>query len=442
MAQDILATDLQPIRIQLDELTKNIHQMTIDTGLESLAQAVSELRNTLHEPFLFVIVGEVKAGKSSFINALLATGKEVVKVAPDPCTDTIQQVMYGAEPQTIAVNAYLKKIQQPVEILKHISVVDTPGTNTISDHHQEITEGFVPRSDLIVFVFEAKNPYRQSAWEFFDYIHADWRKKVIFVLQQADLMNEADLKVNIEGVSNYARKKGIEDPLVFALSAKLEQEGDHKGSRFGPLKQYLRENITGRQAHVLKLVSNLDTAENIQGKVYQRLEAMETQLKADRDFRADVIHTLRDQEGRSQRQVEGLIDQLLGEYDRLTQEAAQELDQGLGFFTLTKKSFLSVFSKQDSPQVWLKGLTERLQLQLSNSYTRKLNDGVEEIADSIGQMARIIDLKIKNSQTALKPAQDIFGEISDRRRMVLRDLQDGFTQFMLGILHKLGKAVL
>ncbi|MBK7009342.1 MAG: dynamin family protein [Saprospiraceae bacterium] len=34
----------------------------------------------------------------------------------------------------------------------------TPGTNTIVAHHQEITEKFIPYSDLIVFVFEAKNP--------------------------------------------------------------------------------------------------------------------------------------------------------------------------------------------------------------------------------------------------------------------------------------------
>ncbi|MEZ4986392.1 MAG: dynamin family protein [Saprospiraceae bacterium] len=69
------------------------------------------------------------------------------------------------------------------KILRDIAIVDTPGT-TIVEHHQEITERFVPASDLIVFVFEAKNPYRQSARTFFDFIQDEWRKKVIFVLQQ------------------------------------------------------------------------------------------------------------------------------------------------------------------------------------------------------------------------------------------------------------------
>ena len=44
---------------------------------------------------LLVIVGEVKAGKSSFINALLR--EDVCEVAPGPCTVRIQELVYGAE---------------------------------------------------------------------------------------------------------------------------------------------------------------------------------------------------------------------------------------------------------------------------------------------------------------------------------------------------------
>ena len=138
-----------------------------------MASTVSDLRNRINEPFMFVIVGEVKAGKSSFVNALLDTGKEICKVAPQPMTDTIQQIIYGENEDIISVNEHFKKIYQPVDILKEVAIVDTPGTNAIVDHHQEITENFVPSSDLIVFVFEAKNPYRQSAWQFFDFIHDD-----------------------------------------------------------------------------------------------------------------------------------------------------------------------------------------------------------------------------------------------------------------------------
>ncbi|MCB0564160.1 MAG: dynamin family protein, partial [Phaeodactylibacter sp.] len=218
----LINQNLQAYRAQVDEIIKDLHELTIRIGNEELAQTVSDLRNRIHEPFMFVIVGEVKAGKSSFINALLDTGKEVARVAPQPMTDTIQQILYGEKEEHITINPFLKKILLPVEILKEIAIVDTPGTNTIVENHQQITESFIPASDLIVFVFEAKNPYRQSAWQFFDFIHADWRKKVIFVLQQKDLMPAEDLEVNMQGVREYADKKGIPQPKVFAVSAKQE----------------------------------------------------------------------------------------------------------------------------------------------------------------------------------------------------------------------------
>ncbi|MBL0100328.1 MAG: dynamin family protein [Saprospiraceae bacterium] len=87
---------------------------------------------------------------------MLDTDKEICKVAPMPMTDTIQQILFGEEERIETINPYLKKIYQPVEILREIAIVDTPGTNTIVQHHQEITEKFIPYSDLIVFCFEAK----------------------------------------------------------------------------------------------------------------------------------------------------------------------------------------------------------------------------------------------------------------------------------------------
>ena len=190
---DALHQKISKLAISVDKLI----DVTKEVGHDKLEITLGELRNQLEAPFTFVIVGEVKAGKSSFINALLDTDREICKVAPSPMTDTIQQIVYGTEEKVEIINPYLKKIFQPVEILKEIAIVDTPGTNTIVEHHQEITEKFIPYSDLIVFVFEAKNPYRQSAWDLFTYIKEDWRKKIIFVLQQKDLMSENDLLVNI-----------------------------------------------------------------------------------------------------------------------------------------------------------------------------------------------------------------------------------------------------
>ena len=149
----ITTEDINEIKESVRLVTNDIVQLTDDIGHDELHKTASDLLQHIADPFLFVIVGEVKAGKSSFINALLETKEEICKVAPSPMTDTIQQIVYGEEKSEVIVNQYLKKIYSPVDILKEIAIVDTPGTNTIIAHHQEITERFVPAADLIVFVF-------------------------------------------------------------------------------------------------------------------------------------------------------------------------------------------------------------------------------------------------------------------------------------------------
>ncbi|MDP5172470.1 MAG: dynamin family protein [Bacteroidia bacterium] len=426
----IFGTDLQPYRIRMTEVIKELHDLAVNLRQQELAQSLSDFRETVHEPFLFVIAGEVKVGKSSFINALLATGEEIVAVAPDPCTDTIQQVMYGSSAETIEINPYFKKILLPVEILKQISIVDTPGTNTISEHHQEITERFVPRSDLVVFVFEAKNPYRQSAWEFFQFIHSDWHKKIIFVLQQSDLMSPEDLAINVEGLRKHAIKQGIADPHVFALSAKMELEGKTDTSGFEPLRAYIRDNITSLDAFALKMKSSLNSAANYQGKLSTPLQLLSTQLINDKEFRREVSHTLKEQQDRSHKQVEQLIDRMIDDYDRITGTGKATLAEELGVLKLTGKSLRSIFNKQSSPQASMEVFTKDLEDKLRTSFEDRIQDGIEDIADSIRQMAEIIDLKIKSSNAMQKPQQDVFGDISERRRMVLRELKENFGEFL------------
>ncbi len=426
----LLNQNLQSYRAQIDEIVKDLHELTIEIQQEELAKTLSDLRNRLHEPFMFVIVGEVKSGKSSFINALLSTGKEVCKVAPQPMTDTIQQVLYGEKEAEIVINQYLKKILQPVEILKEIAIVDTPGTNAIVEHHQEITERFVPASDLIVFVFEAKNPYRQSAWQFFDYIHSDWRRKIVFVLQQKDLIDDEGLKVNIGGVKAHALKKGVEEAIVFAVSAKEELEGQEEKSGFGDVRTYIRENITGGKAGLLKLQNNIATFKNINERIEIGLGDRKRQWKADVEFRKDIVETLDNQEIKSKKQVGVLVENLIAGYDRIAREKEIELNEGLSFLGLLKRSITGIFSKKTSAKEWLENLKENLEKDLQTELQKKLQSGITDLADSIQQMAKLIDLKIQNSQTILKNDHALFADIAEKRANVFRELQEAFSDFM------------
>ena len=74
--------------------------------------------------------------------------------------------------------------------------------------------------------------------------------------------------------------------------------------------------------------------------------------------------------------------------------------------TLAKRSFLSLFSKRESLEDWLKDLSKRLETDLNNVMRDKLNDGVLDIAESIQQMAKIIvhrSYEVRKITTATAP---------------------------------------
>lgn len=50
-------------------------------------------------------------------------------------------------------------------LFEQINIVDTPGTNVILQRQQRLTEEFVPRADLLVFVLSADRPLTESEVE-------------------------------------------------------------------------------------------------------------------------------------------------------------------------------------------------------------------------------------------------------------------------------------
>ncbi len=415
---------------QFKDTLNTLKQLTDQISHEDFSRIIEELQERVTTPFTFVIVGEVKAGKSSFVNALLDANKEVCKVAASPMTDTIQQILHSENEETVLVNEVFKKIYLDVEILKEISIVDTPGTNTIVDHHQEITERFIPFSDLIVFVFESKNPYRQSAWEFFDYINAEWRRKIIFVLQQKDLMEPDDLVTNINGVTKHALEKGIQDPKVFAVSAKQELNGDKENSGFIELREYLNNNITGGQAPKLKLENNVETAQNINSQIEKNIAIRSKQYQADLNFRKEIKSELQDQSERSFAQARSLVDVLSAAYQRITNEKIEKINEELSFGKVLKRSFRAIMTSEVSLKEWLGKEAKDLEHELNIELKDKLNTGIVDLADQIQNMVRMIDMKIKTSETILTDNNELFAEVAKERSTILKDLQNSFKDFV------------
>ena len=138
---------------------------------ETLAQSIRQL----DELFLLVVVGEFNSGKSAFINALL--GQKLLKEGVTPTTTQINVLRFGETQERRVESENLHTLTAPVELLAELNIVDTPGTNAIIREHEAITQQFVPRSDLVLFVTSADRPFTESERAFLERIR-DWGKKV------------------------------------------------------------------------------------------------------------------------------------------------------------------------------------------------------------------------------------------------------------------------
>lgn len=107
------------------------------------------------------------------------------------------------------------------QILRKMVIVDTPGTNVILQRQQRLTEEFVPRADLLLFVLSADRPLSESEVAFLRYTQ-QWKKKVVFLLNKADMYrNSNELDEAITFVSeNVKRLLNIDYVTVFPVSAR------------------------------------------------------------------------------------------------------------------------------------------------------------------------------------------------------------------------------
>jgi small GTP-binding protein len=421
----IISERIKEWQDQLEIAIGSIQQLSRHVHNERILDEVRQLEKAVQEPFLFVVVGEVKSGKSSFINALLQAKDPIVEVAPSPKTDKINQLLYDEDERQVDVNAYFRKIYIDKPILEEISIVDTPGTNTIIQHHQEITERFIPIADLIVFVLEAKNPYRQSIWDFFDLLKENWRKKIVFVLQQKDLMEEEDLQHNLQGLKDHLKEKNIDHPVIFSTSAKWELE-DKTSSGFPDLRTWINENITGGASAVLKLSSLINTSEIILDAIDKGLDDREKQYESDQAFRNKVSEKIRSEQEQARKDVELLTENISNSYTNVCKEYEQEIRSTLSFWGLLKRSIASIFSKQAKLKEWANQFHQNLSKDLDEALQSKIESGVQGISKRIVDLSEWVDVQIRTSNTILTNDHQVFAHIAEKRKSIIASVEEEF----------------
>jgi len=268
---------------------------------EQIVQQTTSLKDHLEELFLLVIVGEVKAGKSSFINTLL--NAEVCKVGAIPTTDKIHILKYGDTEREKIFEEFLVEKQLPFEALRNINIVDTPGTNSIVKRHGEITESFIPRCDLVLFTTSVDRPFSETEREFLSLIVSQWSKKILFILTKKDIKEPHELDEIDKFVREQMKKFFDLEPLIFTVSAKearkAKQTNDqalYASSGFKALEDYLFTTLSEGEKLKLKLESPIDSSLAICETVIAEFERRLENLRDDRKVLENIKQQLEQSE--------------------------------------------------------------------------------------------------------------------------------------------------
>ncbi len=285
--QGVLSAELQTQLNNGRQLLGELRDALSRFGASSEDQAAlaSSIRQ-LDEFFLLVVVGEFNAGKSAFINALL--GLRLLEEGVTPTTTRIGLLKYGPAVHREADASGLDVITAPVEMLRDINIVDTPGTNAVLREHEVLTREFVPRSDLVLFVTSADRPFTESERAFLESIR-DWGKKIVVAINKIDILeSEEDLQRVLAFVSDNARALLGTPPDTFPVAARLALRGKTQAddaawaaSRFEALESYVSATLDEEERVRLKLLNPLGVGLHLLDKHLKVSEARLDLLKED-----------------------------------------------------------------------------------------------------------------------------------------------------------------
>ena len=219
-------------------------------SLDTLFDAIQDLQN--QKGFLNVsVLGQFKAGKSSFINSLI--GKPVLPVASIPLTNVITTVQFGNNEKAIifrnnhreeidlkSLDNYISEEKNPENIHKvenarvetpglnripRLILTDTPGLGSVFRHNSHTTNGWLPHTGISLLLISCTQPLSENDLRLIeDILH--YGSEIIIVLTKTDLVEEKDVdKLRSFATSMLKEKFGRDFPVFeYSINNKASKE--------------------------------------------------------------------------------------------------------------------------------------------------------------------------------------------------------------------------
>lgn len=266
------------LRQQEINLTADVAAALNEMGEEAQADRAHllDVAQDLRELFyLVVIIGEFNAGKSTFVNALLSD--ELLPIGVTPTTEMIELIRYSesAQRKPVMRGESLREWSHPNTGTPGVAIVDTPGTGSVFQKHEAVAKDFLHRSDLVIFVISAKRAFAQTERLYLE-MAKNYGKKIIIVINQADLLSADELAQVRRFVQHQVRDLLSIQPLIFTVSARdaLRHAKDNTidDSGMDAVRAHLRGVLSEAPPAKQKLLSQLSLTQHITQKHFDELQ--------------------------------------------------------------------------------------------------------------------------------------------------------------------------
>ena len=416
----------------LTRLLEDLAELGEQAGVDSLAREIRDERlPALREGRLsMVVLGEFNHGKSTAINALI--GDDVLPTGITPTTSVITHIVSGKGKARVVRDSGVEKVrredlgpyltQDPPNDLQYVEVrsesdflsdgvfvVDTPGVNDISQQKVEITYGYIPRADVIVYVLDATQALKRSELAFIEHrLLKGARERLFFLLGKIDALSDDEVEEVVAHVKSRLGELLGEVPL-FPVSQRRALKGEDPG--FLAFRKAVHEAMVAQKSQIV-YEGALRTGRRLVWLLDQNLAIEEGAMRLESDELTRRVERVRGKLSDSRT----LISENLGLIDKRTQEIKASATDNVRSFAA---SFAAALPQQierantddikrylpdyvhDTYKDWVESEGERLAAKLEalaeeviTITNRGMRQALHDVQGELGVRTRDIDLDV------------------------------------------------
>jgi signal recognition particle receptor subunit beta len=263
----------------MQKLLQTIKSVCAEHGISSLNGNIRIIDNLLSQNKVIdvAVLGQFKAGKSSFLNSFI--GREILPTGVIPLTSVITRISYGEKEKAIAtfldvhseevaitaIDEYVSEAKNPENRKKVLWVdielpelkqyeglrfVDTPGLGSIFKHNSEVTEKWTPEIGIAIVVISADRPLSEN--EILLIKEAEkYSPDIVIMLTKADLFSNLEIN-EIRDFINSSIKKVFDNTIPVYLFSTKHDTAKYRDILVSSLFMPLIDNLDAEIGKILK----------------------------------------------------------------------------------------------------------------------------------------------------------------------------------------------